>query len=89
MASNGDRRVTVLVFASRDSVHFLAARALADQVDARFVDRLGGLEEVLLVAAHKVVEPVVVLALRGGTVVLRVPRLVSREELEADLHRLT
>ena len=88
-AISGSGSVLVLVFTSRDSVHFDAARALAAEVGARVVDRLGGLDEVLLVAEHKVVEPVVVLVLRDGRVVLRVPRLMTVEELKRDLQSLT
>lgn len=79
----------VLVFASHDSAQWTDARALADAVNARLVDRLGGLDEVLLVAEHKVVEPVVVLALSDGVVVLRIPRLPTAEELKRDLQFLT
>lgn len=80
------KSVEVLVFASRDSVHAPEAEALAKEVGGRFVDRLSGvIEELLLVATYRVVEPVAVVVLRRGRVAARFPRLVTRAQLERDL----
>lgn len=82
MATGGE----VLVFASRDAREWPAARALASEVGGRFVDRLAGtLEELDLVAAHRVVEPVVVVVLVGGKVTARYPRLVTAREVASAL----
>jgi hypothetical protein len=79
----------ILVFASRDSVHARAARELAEAVGGRYVDRLANnLTDLTLVARFKVVEPVAIVVLMDDQVVLRVPRLVSREALERDLHEI-
>lgn len=79
----------VLVFVSRDASQYKEAATLAAAVGGRLVDRLANnLEDLKLVAAHRVVEPVVVVALVEGRTVMRIPRLVSAEELLHDLHRI-
>lgn len=78
--------VEILVFASRDSVHAAEAQALAKELGARFIDRLAGtLEELLLVGRYNVVEPAAVVVLRSGKVIARFPRLVARAQLQRDL----
>jgi len=85
MGGNGDG-VEVLVFASRDSVHAAEAQALAQEVGGRYIDRLAGtIDELLLVGRYNIVEPVAVVVLREGRVVARFPRLVTRGQLEHDL----
>lgn len=86
MGGNGASDAEVLIFASRDSVHAAEAQALAQEVGGRYIDRLAGtLEELLLVGRYNVVEPVAVIVLRDGRVVARFPRLVTRTQLERDL----
>ena len=73
---------SVLVFCARDAEAFSEAAALARDVGARFIDKLSSdISELQLVVRYKVVEPVVVLVLAGSTVVARIPRLVSADEL--------
>lgn len=76
----------VLVFASRDARGAGEARALATAVGARYVDRLSPvLEDTLLVAKYRILEPVVIIAVVGERIVARIPRLVSAEALQRDL----
>lgn len=80
----------MIVFASKDGSHVEAARALAERVGGRFVDRLSNnLEDLRLVARYQVVEPVCIVVVRAGKLAARIPRLVSAEALIADLHRIT
>lgn len=80
----------VVVFASRDSVHAAAAEKLAKEMGGKYVDRLTtNLDDLVLVAKYKVVEPVVVVVLLAGRVIVRIPRLVTSEELVRDLHGIT
>jgi hypothetical protein len=58
----------VYVFASRDASDAEGARRLAEAVGARFVDRLSRrLEDLLLVAEFRILEPVVIVALAPPT----------------------
>jgi hypothetical protein len=80
----------ILIFASRDSAYYPQAQILAHELKARLVDRLSSnLDDLLLVARYKVVEPVAIVVLAGDQVVARIPRLVSREQLLRDLAGIT
>jgi hypothetical protein len=72
----------IIVFASRDTRHTADARALADAVGGRFIDRQSTrLEDLLLVARYRVVEPVVVVVLCNGQVQRRFTKLVKPETI--------
>lgn len=79
----------VLVFAARDSSFVEEAQRLADAVGGRYIDRLSSsLDDLLLVARHRVVEPVAVVVLLCEKIVLRYPRLVRPEVLLGELAAL-
>ncbi len=80
----------IFIFASRDGESWAPARALAAETGAQLIDRLSNsLEALRLVVRYGVVEPVVIVVTHGADVALRVPRLLTRQELEADLSRLS
>jgi hypothetical protein len=83
--------VKVFVFSSRDSVHYDGARTLAHDIGAAFVNRLSfEVEDLKLIVRFGIVEPVVIVAIGdAGEIVLRIPRLVTREALVRDLQGLT
>ncbi|APU88910.1 hypothetical protein Rctr197k_097 [Virus Rctr197k] len=88
MASHVD--VKFLVFASRDSLYYPQAELLAHELKGQLVDRLSSsLDDLRLVARHKVVEPVAIVVLMHGRVVARFPRLVRKEQLLRDLTGIT
>ncbi len=77
---------TILVFASRDSAQYDAARVLARAVGGRLIDRLtADLEALTLVARHKIVEPAAVVVLADDAVLLRLPRIPTVDTFLADL----
>lgn len=74
--------MVMFVFASRDVPEAHEARALAARLGARFVDRIStDLGDLRLVAQHRVVEPVCILVLLEDRVILRVPHLLSADEV--------
>jgi hypothetical protein len=76
----------ILVFASRDSPLAAEARMYAGVVNGRFVDRLSTkLEDLVLVARYRVVEPLVVVVLVHDRVFRRYTELVAPEAIHEEL----
>lgn len=81
---------TVFVFVSRDAREFEAASTLVKACNGTLVDRLSNkISDLQLVARYRVVEPVCVVVVNDGAVVLRMPRLPSADELRQDIAMVT